>query len=256
MNGICDILCQPETHVSLKTVNENGREFLIADNGVEYPLEDGIICFLNGDLTGNNKTYQKLYNRLAPLYDASTRVYALFKGGGEKKRVMQYMSELNAEDGDKVLEISIGTGRNIAYLNQKALFFGVDISMGMLKVCGKKMKKFKRDIVLIQAEAERLPLKDNSFDVVFSAGGFNFYSDRKKAALEMIRVAKPGSKLMIYDETEKVRKKYKKAPVSGSFYKAEITDPVEFIPKTCSGITYKEICNGELYVLSFIKPLN
>ena len=164
---------------------------------------------------------------------------------------MQYLSLLDVKNGDKVIEISIGTGRNIKYLNPGAEFYGVDISLEMLKKCQKKMKRLNREITLIQAEAEFLPIKDESFDIVFSAGGFNFFNDPGKAVIEMLRVAKSGTKILITDETEKLRLKYSK----NDFYKANpVKNAADYLPDCCRNIEYKEICDGDLYVLTFYKP--
>jgi ubiquinone/menaquinone biosynthesis C-methylase UbiE len=164
---------------------------------------------------------------------------------------MQYLNLLNVKNDDKVIEISIGTGRNIKYLNSAADYFGVDISLGMLKKCERNMKKLHREITLIQAEAESVPLKDESFDVVFSAGGFNFFNDPGKAVSDMLRIAKSGVKILITDETEKLRLKYSK----NEFYKAsEVRKPTEYLPDFCKNIEYMEICDGDLYVLTFCKP--
>jgi ubiquinone/menaquinone biosynthesis C-methylase UbiE len=236
----------------LRYFNKNGNEFLQTENGVRYPIDENIICFPGTmSLTGNNKNYQQLYDRFARFYDFATQSYAWFKNGNEKNRVMQYLSYLNIKTGDKVIEISIGTGRNLKYLNPAADFYGVDISLEMLKQCKRKMKRLNREIILIQAEAENLPIKDESFDIVFSAGGFNFFNDPGKAVLEMLRIAKHGAKLLITDETEKLRLKFSK----NEFYKArQIIKPTEYLPDSCKDIEYKEICDGDLYVLAFIKP--
>lgn len=227
-------------------------EFLQTNPDEQFLIKDGIICFLNNiSLTGNNKNYQKIYDRISGFYDSAVKLYAILKSGSEKKRLMEYLSFLEIKDGDKVIEISIGTGRNIKYLNPDAVYFGVDISLNMLKQCRLKMKRFKRDIILIQAEAESLPITNESFDVVFSAGGFNFFNDPGKAVAEMLRIAKPGTKILITDETEKFRLKHTK----NSFYnKVSINDPLSFLPESCSDIEYKEICAGDLYVLTFKKP--
>ena len=228
------------------------EEFLQTQNGVKYPVDGNILCFPETvSLTGNNKNYQKMYDRFSAFYDLATKGYALFKNGNEKNRVMQYLNLLNIENGDKVIEISIGTGRNIKYLNSDADYFGVDISLGMLKKCQRKMKRLHREITLIQAEAESLPIKDESFDIVFSAGGFNFFNDPGKAVNEMLRIAKSGVKILITDETEKLRLKYS----INEFYKAnKVRQPAEYLPDFCKNIEYKEICDGDLYVLTFCKP--
>ncbi len=251
-----EIIRDPKTGDNLTYKCEGKNEFFQANNGEKFPVFNNLICFLDKDeLTGNNKKYQNIYDRISIFYDLVTRFFAFIKNGNERNRLMQYLSQLEVKDNDRVIEISIGTGRNIKYLNPKAEYYGVDISLGMLKRCNNSMKKIKRNIVLLQSEAEFLPLKNNSFDVVFSAGGFNFFNDKSKAVLEMLRIAKSGTKILITDETEKIRAKYEKAIFSGNFYKADkIKSPVEYLPEYCKSIEYKEICNGDLYVLIFAKP--
>ncbi len=57
---------------------------------------------------------------------------------------------------------------------------------------------------LFQGEASRLPFRAEVFDCVFHVGGINFFSDPNRAIREMIWVAKPGTKIVISDETEDV----------------------------------------------------
>jgi len=48
--------------------------------------------------------------------------------------------------------------------------------------------------------------------------------------------------------TEKLRLKYSKS----DFYKAnEIKNPAAYLPDSCTNIEYLEICDGDLYVLTF-----
>ncbi|HAH61171.1 MAG TPA: hypothetical protein DCL73_03650 [Treponema sp.] len=68
------------------------------------------------------------------------------------------------------------------------------MSLGVLYKCQKRLERQRRNSLLIQAEAELLPFRSNSFDVAHSAGDFNFYNDKRKAVKEMIRAAKPGTK--------------------------------------------------------------
>jgi len=246
-------IIQTQNGEPLQYFQKKGVDYLQSANGVKFKINNGILsCIDNVPITGNNKNYQIMYDRFAGFYDTATKFYAFLKNGNEKKRVMQYLSLLDIKDGDRVIEISIGTGRNIKYLNSKADFFGVDISIEMLKQCQKKMKRLKREITLIQAEAEFLPIKDESFDVVFSAGGFNFFNNPGKAVNEMLRIAKSGTKILLTDETEKLRSKFSK----NEFYSnIHVKRPTDYLPEYCQNIEYKEICNGDLYVLTFNKPI-
>lgn len=245
-----DILRDP-SGCALLFCNDDSGNYLQSQDGTHYPVNGNIISFLNNQtLTGNNEIYRKMYNRFSTFYDLATQLYAWFRNGNETDRLMQYLSFLKINKGDKVIEISIGTGRNIKLLNPDADYYGVDISNGMLKQCQRKMKHLRRDITLLEAEAESLPVRDESFDVVFSAGGFNFFNNPGKAVSEMLRIAKPGVQILITDETEQFRLKHSK----NEFYRNHpIKYPVIYLPTYCENIEYREICDGDLYVLTFQK---
>jgi ubiquinone/menaquinone biosynthesis C-methylase UbiE len=204
-----------------------------------------------------NKKYRKLYDRIAPIYDLSTKAYAYFRSGGEEDRRTEYLNELEIKDGDKVLEVSIGTGANLRYLPRAAQFLGVDISRGMLRQCKKKLRRLALDAPLLLSAAEALPFRDQVFDVVYHVGRINFFNDKAAAIAEMIRVARPGTKIMIVDETEKVAKAYERSSGAAQFYKDRfdaIDAPVGFVPTEMLDVQVKEVCSGELYCLTFRKP--
>jgi len=48
------------------------------------------------------------------------------------------------------------------------------------------LRRWQMEADLYLGNAESLPFADASFDVVYSCGGFNFFSDRAKALREMI----------------------------------------------------------------------
>lgn len=82
--------------------------------------------------------------------------------------------------------------------------------LGMLQKCQKKWSA-KTNLSLVHGSAEDLPFADNSFDIVFHSGGINFFSDKAKVISEMIRVAKPGTKILIANETaDYIDSQYKK----------------------------------------------
>ena len=53
------------------------------------------------------------------------------------------------------------------------------------------------ELELLEADAERMPLPDASFDAVLSTFGVMFSPDHQKAAAEMLRVVRPGGKIVI-----------------------------------------------------------
>jgi ubiquinone/menaquinone biosynthesis C-methylase UbiE len=224
----------------------------------KYNLIKGIYSFIDENtLAGDNLKYKKIYDRISWAYNLSQRFFFRIKFGGEKKFREPFLSELTIRDNDKVLEVSTGTGNNFRFLNKKAVYTGVDISMKMLLQAKKHLKRWKVKATLVHCEGENLPFEDNYFDVVFHCGGINYFNDKQKAILEMIRVAKQETKLLIVDETDKlVRENYRKNPfLKGGFSDADKASvPVNLIPKEMTGIRSEIICKGMMYKLTFIKP--
>lgn len=263
-SDILALLCDPTTHDTLEIKTEpdtRGRFQEIIVNprtGQRFPIRDGIPIFVREDeVFGSNKKYQKMYDRFAPFYDFSTWLYSRWKGINIEARLLEYLDELEVKESDRVLEVSVGTGRNLQFLPRSSQFFGLDISWRMLKQCQRNVAKWKLDALLFMGTAERLPFRDAVFDVVFHIGGINFFSDKAAAIYEMIRVAKPGTKLVISDENEALAQKCKGLPVTGGFYgnrKEAISAPADLLPPEMQDVKVKDIAGGDLYCLSFRKP--
>src|SRR5690625_4402746 len=159
-------------------------------NGMHYKLEQDMIQFnQKEDIDGNNKKYLTLYDRIARLYNVSNKVYFKFKFGGEKNYRNEFLSELEIEPNDKVIEISVGTADNFRFLPKNIKLYGLDISLGMLKQAKRHLKKWKLQAKLFQGTAEFLPFKDESFDVVYHVGGINYFIVTHNAIHELILMA-------------------------------------------------------------------
>ncbi|WP_310832298.1 class I SAM-dependent methyltransferase [Paenibacillus pedocola] len=223
-----------------------------------YPKDGGYYSFLEeAAAEGSNKKYMELYNRIARFYRLSNKAYFALKFGGERSYRQQFLSELELLDGQHVLETSVGSGDNFLYLNAKVQLYGLDISSGMLKQAMRNLRRWGMTAELFQGEAEALPFRDNSFDCVYHVGGINYFSDPLRAVLEMIRVAKPGTKLMIADETEKlVTGTYQKVPVVKEYFgqQKDLPQIMNCIPDAMMELTYKEVCKGLMYCITFRKP--
>mgnify|MGYP001583680954 CR=1 FL=1 len=249
-------LCDPITHEPLQYEQE---ALVNPISGKSFRIRAGIPIFLDeADATGHNHRYQRLYDRIAPLYDLSMKAYARIKSGGLEKRRMEYLREMEVAPGDNVLEVSVGTGANLQFLPRTAHYIGLDISWGMLKQCQRQVKRWGLSTDLCQGAAEHLPFRDATFNAVLHMGGINFFNDIPQALHEMIRVAKPGTKFVIVDETEDVARRYEKTAIAGTFYGNRprvIAAPIALVPKEMQEIGAREISGGELYCLTFRKPL-
>jgi ubiquinone/menaquinone biosynthesis C-methylase UbiE len=251
------LLQSPFTREPLHVVNEKGREALVSSSGERFPVRNGIPAFLKPeDLTGDNGKYNHLYQVIGGFYDDTQRIFLALKGFDRDVYFESYMSLLEAKPGDSVLETSVGTGLNFKYLPRGVKLSGLDLSPEMLANCQSNLRRWELEADLYLGNAESLPFADASFDVVFHVGGINFFNDRARAIREMIRVAKPGSLLLIADETEKhVKSVYEKQP-GGLFKnrKEPVSAPIDLVPPDMQEIHLEIGRTGEWYMLTFRKP--
>jgi ubiquinone/menaquinone biosynthesis C-methylase UbiE/uncharacterized protein YbaR (Trm112 family) len=254
------ILRDPLTRDALELIGDiNNKCLFNPRTGRKFPVRDGIPIFLDdSEVTGFNRKFRKFYDLCAPIYDEMIRSYLFIRRlGNDEQMRSEYLRELEIKDGDRVLEISIGTGSNIRYLPKQCQYYGVDISWGMLKRCQKNMRKWGCNADIFYGCAEYLPFADESFDVVFHAGGIKFFNDKARAIREMIRVSKPGTKILIMDQAEKTANDVLKVPLAKQFFKGlkEMTiAPVDLVPTEMLDMKISSLLQGGCYCLQFRKP--
>jgi ubiquinone/menaquinone biosynthesis C-methylase UbiE len=113
-------------------------------------------------------------------------------------------------------------------------------------------------VELFLGNGEQLPFRDDSFESVFHVGGINFFSDKKAAITEMIRVAKPGARILICDETEQGARAYERFLPSfkrtvGARREAVVT-PIDLVPPEMRELQVLQVWKGWMYCLEFRKP--
>lgn len=102
------------------------------------------------------------------------------------------------QSGQRVLDVGCGTGilaREIASrIGSKGRVVGIDPSPGMLAVA----KQLAPPAVeWREGVAESLPFPDQSFEAVVSQFALMFFTDRRQALREMLRVLTPGGRLAV-----------------------------------------------------------
>jgi ubiquinone/menaquinone biosynthesis C-methylase UbiE len=112
------------------------------------------------------------------------------------------------EPGDAVGELAFGPSEFLKMIKEQAgegKVIGLDISEKAVKNAKEKIKK--EDIELIQADAHRLPLKDEIFDKLLMVDFFGMYPKPICVRLlkEAHRVLKPGGTLMFTAYSQKVK---------------------------------------------------
>lgn len=96
--------------------------------------------------------------------------------------------------GERILDLAAGTGASsVPYARAGAEVTAGDISTGMLEVGRRKHP----EIDFVYADALDLPFDDASFDVVTITYGFRNVQEPQAALAEMLRVLKPGGRLLV-----------------------------------------------------------
>ena len=99
----------------------------------------------------------------------------------------------------EVLEVAIGTGRNLPHYPDGIRLTGVDWSASMLAIARERAASLGRQADLRRGDAQALDFPDGSFDTVLCALGLCAIPDDRRAVGEMARVLRPGGLLLLVD---------------------------------------------------------
>jgi len=98
-----------------------------------------------------------------------------------------------------VLDVAIGTGRNLPFYAADVQVTGIDVSPAMLNIARERAAELGISVELVERDAEALPLDDNTFDTVVCALSLCTIPNNARAVAEMARVLKPGGNLLLLD---------------------------------------------------------
>ncbi len=135
---------------------------------------------------------QKEYARLAQKYDDKWDFYI-------QTTLQKSMQNLELHAGEYLLDIGCGTGRLLEAIGKKypdVILAGIDISQEMLDIAGKRLSK---KIHIERSEAEKLPFAAEKFEVIVLGNMFHYIREPMLALKEMMRVLKPGGRIVITD---------------------------------------------------------
>ena len=247
------LLCDPETHVPLEL---SGDSLMNSESGRRYPIRDGIPVFLQ-EVTGPNRKYQAMYDRLAPGYDIAERLYYWVTRKPNYR--LEYIHEMEMAAGARVLEVSVGTGGNLGYLRPDIEFLGLDLSWHVASMPPQR-EALAAQCPTFPGRSRATAVPRRNLRLRFSRRRHQLlqFSDKARAIAEMVRVAKPGTKIVIVDETEKVvSEMYLKIPVTRSYFADRdeaVSCPIDLVPGEMGEIRARQFGDGKLYCLTFRKP--
>lgn len=123
-------------------------------------------------------------------YDRFSHVYDLMETPIELMRYANWRREVFSGLQGRVLEVGVGTGKNIPYYPDDCEMVGIDISSKML-ARAKKRSAEKENVSLFLMDAEHLGFADECFDHVITTFVLCSIPDPLAALREMKRVCKP-----------------------------------------------------------------
>jgi len=138
----------------------------------------------------------------ASQYDIFTGLF----GMGANRRNSRMVIELaKVRPGDRVLDVACGTGSLTltaqSYAGPGGKVYGIDAAPEMIEVAQKKAARSGVDVVFEVGLAEQLAFPEANFDVVISRLAIHHLPDdlKRKAFAEILRVLRPGGRLLIAD---------------------------------------------------------
>jgi ubiquinone/menaquinone biosynthesis C-methylase UbiE len=135
---------------------------------------------------------RKRYQRIAPLYD---RMEALAERRYEPWRTHLWVKIR----GPEILEVGVGTGKNMTYYPRGMQITGIDLTPGMLERARKRAAELKLNVVLQLGDVQRLEFPDASFDSAMATFVFCSVPDPVIGLRELARVVKPGGQVIMLE---------------------------------------------------------
>ncbi len=141
----------------------------------------------------NYDPIRKRYNRLAFIYNFLEAPLEYFRFASWRKRLKDNIT------GNRVLEVGVGTGKNLPYYPKGIEITAIDFSPGMLKRARNKASAEDVRVALIEMDVQQLDFPDNYFDTVFATFVFCSVPDPVAGLKELKRVCKPEGKLLLLE---------------------------------------------------------
>lgn len=135
---------------------------------------------------------RRVWDRRARGYDRGMGLMERLFLGDSRARVCSHAE-------GEVLEVAVGTGRNLPFFPGGVRLTGVELSREMLTIARSRATRLGCRADLRQGDAQALPFPDASFDTVVCTLSLCSIPDDRRAVAEMKRVLRPGGQLLLLD---------------------------------------------------------
>lgn len=161
---------------------------------------DHIIPFKGNDKSKREQVAD-MFDDIAGNYDALNRFLSARTDIGWRKKAIRKLKKTNPQ---QILDVATGTA-DMAIMACKMLtpekITGIDISKGMIELGKKKIEKegLTGKIELHIGDSETINFAENTFDAVMVAFGVRNFESLENGLTEMLRVLKPGGRLIVLE---------------------------------------------------------
>lgn len=159
-------------------------------------------CFVELLVDKRESRIRRMFGHIAPSYDLLNHLLSLNVDKYWRWRTTRLVPP---QGKAPILDLCTGTGDlALAYDRAaagKAEIVGADFCHEMLMVAGNKIDRRRASprIRILEADAQRLPLPDNFFEIVTVAFGLRNVTDTDRGLAEMVRVTRPGGRVAILE---------------------------------------------------------
>lgn len=135
---------------------------------------------------------RRRYQRIAPFYD---RMEVM-----TERRFHPWRAQLWAQiRGQQILEVGVGTGKNLPFYPPGIQITGIDLTPGMLERARMRSAELKLNVVLRLGDVQHLDFPDDSFDSGVATFVFCSVPDPILGLTELVRVVRPGGQVLLLE---------------------------------------------------------
>ncbi|MBO3663098.1 demethylmenaquinone methyltransferase [Microbacterium stercoris] len=146
------------------------------------------------DLGKDPASVSGMFDQVAARYDVTNTVLSV---GNDQLWRIATTRAVAPRPGERILDLAAGTGASsISLARSGAHVVAADFSPGMIAE-GRRRHRDVRNLEFVEADATDLPFDDDQFDAVTMSFGLRNVKRPKKALAELLRVTKPGGRLVI-----------------------------------------------------------
>jgi len=206
----------------------------------------------------------KMFDDIAPTYDKANRVLSMGVDIQWRKKACDETFARYKKPIDLIVDVACGTGDMMGYWDKRAKksdikirkILGVDPSVGMVEVGKEKFPNFE----FIISEATKLPLENESADILSISYGIRNVVKRQEAFKEFARVLKRGGYVVILEFTKDDKKgamfgikdfyMNRVLPKIGGFI-SKNKEAYEYLPNSIEGFLTSDMLQAELDAAGF-----